>query len=131
MMPLDGVLFFSSATRIADDAGKNVRLANLCDTLGHAPLRLLRIKLKRPKNAIDEVEALLRDQTVVKTPTERLSLRISDPDDEWIVAEGMAGEADALDTGDAALQKIGKRAPMSIVSPRGLWETVRGAEPRR
>jgi hypothetical protein len=30
------------------------------------------------------------------------------------------GQADALDTGDAALQKLGKRAPLPIVSPRGL-----------
>jgi uncharacterized protein len=91
----------------------------------------LRLKLKLSKNAIDEIEALLRDQTVVKTPTEHLGLGISDPDDEWVVAEAMAGEADVLVTGDAALQKLGKRAPLPIVSPRGLWETLRGAEPGR
>jgi putative PIN family toxin of toxin-antitoxin system len=91
----------------------------------------LRIKLKLSKNAIAEIEALLRDQTVVKTPTEHLRLGISDSDDEWIVAEAMAGEADALVTGDGALQKLGKRAPLPIASPRGLWETLRGAEPGR
>ena len=91
----------------------------------------LRVKLKLSRNAIDEIEALLRDQTVVKTPTRHLSLGISDPDDEWIVAEAMAGEADALVTGDAALQKLGRRAPLPIVSPRGLWEMLRGAEPGR
>jgi putative PIN family toxin of toxin-antitoxin system len=91
----------------------------------------LRIKLKPSRNAIDEIEALLRDQTVVKTPAEHLSLGISDPDDEWIVAEAMAGEANTLVTGDAALRKLGKRAPLPIVSPRGLWETLRGAEPGR
>ncbi|MBM3773487.1 MAG: putative toxin-antitoxin system toxin component, PIN family [Acidimicrobiia bacterium] len=91
----------------------------------------LRIKLKLSKNAIDEIEALLRDQTVVNTPTAHLSLGISDSDDEWIVAEAMAGDADTLVTGDAALQKVGKRAPLLIVSPRGLWETLRGAEPAR
>jgi predicted nucleic acid-binding protein len=71
------------------------------------------------------------DQTVVKTPAEHLSFSISDPDDEWIVAEALAGEADALVTGDAALQKLGKRAPLPIVSPRGLWDMLRGTEPRR
>ena len=91
----------------------------------------LRVKLKLSRNAIDEIEALLRDQTVVKTPTRHLSLGISDPDDEWIVAEAMAGEADALVTGDAALQKLGTRAPLPIVSPRGLWEMLSGAEPGR
>lgn len=88
----------------------------------------LRIKLKLSKNAIDEIEALLRDQVVVSTPKGHLGLNISDADDEWIVAEAMAGQADVLVTGDAALQKLGKRAPLPIVSPRGLWETLRGAE---
>lgn len=87
----------------------------------------LRAKLKLSRNAIDEIEALLRDQTVVETPTRHLSLGISDPDDEWIVAEAKAGGADVLVTGDAALQKVGRRSPLPIVSPRGLWETLRGA----
>jgi putative PIN family toxin of toxin-antitoxin system len=91
----------------------------------------LRVTLKLSKDVIDEIEALLRDQTVVKTPAEHLSLGISDPDDEWVVAEAMAGEADVLVTGDAALQKLGKRAPLQILSPRGLWERLRGGEPQR
>lgn len=91
----------------------------------------LRIKLKLPKNTIDEIEGLLRDQVVVSTPAEHLSLNISDPDDEWIVAEALAGNADVLVTGDAALHKLGKRAPMPIVSPRGLWDILRGVEPAR
>ena len=91
----------------------------------------LRIKLKLPKNTIDEIEGLLRDQVVVSTPAEHLSLNISDPDDEWIVAEALAGNADVLVTGDAALHKLGKRAPMPIVSPRGLWDILRGVEPER
>jgi predicted nucleic acid-binding protein len=91
----------------------------------------LRIKLKLSKNAIDEIEALLRDQTVVKTPTDHLSLGIADPDDEWIVAEALAGDADALVSGDSALHKLGKRAPLPIVTPRGLWDVLRGGEPDR
>jgi predicted nucleic acid-binding protein len=91
----------------------------------------LRISLKLPKNTIDEIEALLRDQVVVSTPAGHLSLNISDPDDEWIVAEAMAGHADVLVTGDAVLQKLGKRAPLPIVSPRGLWDMLRGVESAR
>jgi len=91
----------------------------------------LRLKLKLSRSAIDEIEALLRDQTVVKTPTEHLSLGISDPDDEWIVAEANAGHADVLVTGDAALQKAARRSPVPIVSPRGLWEMLRGDPPKR
>lgn len=91
----------------------------------------LRIKLKLSKSAIDEIEALLRDQVVVSTPQKHLDLAISDADDEWIVAEATAGNADVLVTGDAALQRLGKRAPLAIVSPRGLWDRLRGAELRR
>ncbi len=64
------------------------------------------------KNATDEIEALLSNQTVVQTPTGRLTLSIPNPDDERIVAEAMAGEADTLVTGDADLQQLGKRAPL-------------------
>jgi putative PIN family toxin of toxin-antitoxin system len=91
----------------------------------------LRSKVKLPNKTIDEIEAFLRDQVIVPTPAEHLALGISDPDDEWIVAEAMAGDADVLVTGDAALHKLGRRAPLRIVTPRGLWELLRGAAPGR
>ena len=91
----------------------------------------LRTKLKLPKKTIDEIEAQLRDSVVVKTPAKHLGLRISDPDDEWVVASALTGGADVLVTGDAAILKLGKRAPLPILSPRGLWELLRGPEPRR
>ena len=86
----------------------------------------LRLKLKLPKRTIDDIEALLRDQVVVKTPAKHLRLDISDPDDEWIVAQAMAGDADILVTGDRVLPELGKRAPLPIVSPRGLWNVLSG-----
>ena len=103
--------------------------------VGKAVLRELRTKLrgklKPPKKCIDEIEALLRDHAIIKTPSKHLSLGISDPDDEWIVAEAAAGGADVLVTGDAAVLKLGKRAPLVIVAPRGLWDLLRGDKPAR
>jgi len=90
--------------------------------------RKLRTTVKLPGKTIDEIETLLRDQVVVRTPAEHLSLDITDPDDEWVVAEALAGEAEVLVTGDAALRRLGKRAPLPIVSPRELWERLRSRE---
>lgn len=87
----------------------------------------LRTKIRLPKRTIEEIELLLRESIVVKKPKKHLSLKISDPDDEWIVASAVAGGADVLVTGDAAVLKVARRAPLPVVNPRGLWEMLRGA----
>jgi putative PIN family toxin of toxin-antitoxin system len=102
--------------------------------VGESVLRELRTtlrgKLKLPKKNIDEIESVLRDRPIIRTPPKHLGLGISDRDDEWIVAEAVAGGAEVLVTGDAAVLKLGKRAPLPIVAPRGLWDLLRG-EPDR
>jgi putative PIN family toxin of toxin-antitoxin system len=89
----------------------------------------LRKKMKVAPRTVDEIEAALRESVVVETPAEHLNLGISDPDDEWVVASAVAAGADVLVTGNAALLKLGKRAPLPIVSPRGLWERLRASGP--
>jgi len=103
--------------------------------VGEVVLTELREKLRKtirlPKATADEIESLLRESSVVKKPRKHLGLKITDPDDEWVVASAVAGDADVLVTGDAAVLKIAKPAPLRIVNPRGLWELLRGAEPGR
>ncbi len=89
----------------------------------------LRTKFKLPKKTIDDIEGQLRGGIVVTAPAEHLSLGISDPDDEWVVASAVAGGAEVFVTGDAAVLKIGKRAPLLILSPRGLWDLLRNQSP--
>ena len=91
----------------------------------------LRRKIKLPKKTIDEIEALLRTSTVVSKARKHLNLRITDPDDEWIVASAVAGDADVFVTGDAAILAVAKRSPIPIVKPRGLWNLLRNTEPSR
>lgn len=87
--------------------------------------KTLKAKLKLPATTIEEIAALLRESTVVPRPADHLGLGIADGDDEWIVASAVAGRADVLVTGDAAMLEIAARAPIKIVSPRGLWDTLR------
>ena len=84
----------------------------------------LKSKLKLPGATIDGF-ALLRESPVVPRPASQLGLGISDGDDEWVVASAVAAGADVLVTGDAAVLKVAARAPIRIVSPRGLWEALR------
>jgi putative PIN family toxin of toxin-antitoxin system len=88
----------------------------------------LRQKIKLPKQTIDEIEALLREATVVARPRKHLGLGIGDPDDEWVVASAVAGGAEVMVTGDAAVLEVSPPASLRIVSPRSLWELLRGTE---
>lgn len=91
----------------------------------------LRTKIKLPKKSIDEIERLLREGTVIEKPRKHLGLKITDPDDEWVVASAVAGAADVLVTGDAAVLKIAARSPVKIMNPRGFWGLLRDAERKK
>ena len=91
----------------------------------------MRDRIKVPRTLIEEVDDLLREAVVVPKPREHLKLGISDPDDEWIVASAVAGRADVLVTGDSALLEAASRAPLPVLSPRGLWDVLRGNKPTK
>jgi putative PIN family toxin of toxin-antitoxin system len=88
--------------------------------------RVLREKLRVPPAMLQDIETILREHEVVPKPRRHLGVGLADRDDEWIVASAVAGHAELLVTGDAALLKLGNRSPVAVVSPRGMWERLRG-----
>ncbi len=87
--------------------------------------RVLRKKIRLSSEVVAEVEAFLRQQAMVVTDPTPLLIRLRDADDLVILADALAGEADVLVTGDRDLLDIADRAPLPIVTPRGMWELLR------
>lgn len=74
---------------------------------------------------LTNVEAQLRDQVIVPRPAAPSTLPIRDPDDGWVLASAIAGEADLLVTGDKDLLVVRSEAPLEILTPREAWERLR------
>lgn len=87
--------------------------------------RVLRQKIRLRPAAVSEVEALLRQQGLIVTAAPPLTIKMRDADDLAILSEAVAGGADVLVTGDRDLLDIAAKAPLPIVTPRGLWELLR------
>lgn len=86
--------------------------------------RALRQKPKLPAQTIAAIEELLREGEVVpklRTPSE---VAVRDPDDRWVLASAIAGNADVLVTGDRDLLAVAERSPVRIVDPRGFLALV-------
>jgi putative PIN family toxin of toxin-antitoxin system len=83
-------------------------------------------KLKLPKATIDEVELFLRRRAIVMAPVDVRPVRDLDAADAAVLAEAVAASADVLVTGDGELLRL-TGLPTKVVSPRGLWDLLRGA----
>jgi putative PIN family toxin of toxin-antitoxin system len=88
--------------------------------------RVLTKRFKATAAQVDVIEQLLRDQTVIPKPAALLSLKVRDPDDAWVLASAVAGDADLLVSGDQDLLVLASRAPLPILSPRDAWSRLRG-----
>jgi predicted nucleic acid-binding protein len=99
------------------------------EVLFHELEAALRSKLGLTEVHIDAVRAALATPDPVPRPLGPDPLRVSDPDDAWVVATAVAGRAEVLVTGDTALLAAAPDAPLPIVSPRGFWTLLRGAPP--
>jgi putative PIN family toxin of toxin-antitoxin system len=97
---------------------------------GEVIIEELRSVLKRRFGAsaadIKIVEEILGDQIVVPRPSDPHPLEIKDPDDKWVLATAVAGNADVLVTGDSDLLEVASKSPLRIMTPREFWNMVRG-----
>lgn len=91
--------------------------------------KALRLKLKLPVQTIAAIEELLREGEVVPKPRTPSEVAVRDPDDRWVLASAIAGNADVLVTGDRDLLAVSGRSPVRIVDPRGFWALVRKQPP--
>jgi putative PIN family toxin of toxin-antitoxin system len=87
--------------------------------------RALTDKLRLTVEHIEAVEAILTTVPVIPKPATPGPLEIRDPDDRWVVATAVAGEAEVLVTGDQDLLQAASEAPLAIVTPRAFWELLR------
>lgn len=86
---------------------------------------VLRDRFHASSELIATVEAELRDETIVPKPAKPSPLPIRDPDDRWVLASAVDGQADLLVTGDQDLLAVARQAPLAIVDPRGCWNRLR------
>ena len=87
--------------------------------------RVLRRKMRVPSARLEEIERLVREHTIIPRPSKPHDEPARDADDKWVLASAVAGQADVLVTGDNDLLELGARAPLPVLNPRSLWESLR------
>jgi putative PIN family toxin of toxin-antitoxin system len=88
--------------------------------------RVLRRKIGLSRDTVGELETFLRRQATVVTAREAVSTTTLDAGDAAVLAEAATADVDVLVTGDRELLEVAD-SPVTIVSPRGLWERLRSA----
>lgn len=91
----------------------------------HELRRNLSKKLRLPSEVVGRYDAFLRAQAVIVPDAQRIDVKGLDAGDAQVLADAVAGAADVLATGDRDLLTLGPRAPLPILSPRQVWESLR------
>jgi len=87
--------------------------------------RVLRQKVRIPRELIDHAIEILQQDAHFATPSPLLNVKIRDKDDLMILSSALNGNADLLVTGDKELLNLSKIQDTEIVSPRGFWKRIR------
>jgi uncharacterized protein len=101
-----------------------------CDLLtGEVNITELRTVLQRRPFSlgparIHEIESELKDQTIIPKPPRASDLPVRDPDDRWVLASAIGGQADLLVTGDEDLLDVADRSSLPIVTPSECWKRL-------
>ncbi|GMV03719.1 MAG: hypothetical protein AMXMBFR53_00010 [Gemmatimonadota bacterium] len=74
---------------------------------------------------MEDITAFLRTQAVIVTGAPSIDLVLRDPDDLPVLSEAIHGLAEVLVTGDDNLLSVHEHAPIQILTPRGLWESLK------
>lgn len=88
--------------------------------------RVLQERFRLPSTVAAGIEELLRSQgRIMPRPAAPATTGVTDPDDEWIIASALLGQADALISGDKDLLILGSAGNMPIFDPRGFWQYLK------
>jgi len=85
--------------------------------------RILPEKLGQTETITNDFIALLRAEGQVITTKHPLP-KLPDPDDEAIIADALAGNANVFVTGDKALLNLEDVEGLPVITPRSLWESL-------
>jgi putative PIN family toxin of toxin-antitoxin system len=90
--------------------------------------RILTRKLKVPQPAVDQQISALRRYTTIPAPHDPRPYLVREPDDSFVLASALLGQADVLVTGDKDLLSIKDEVrELAIMDPRALWQLLRGS----
>src|SRR5690606_8697546 len=87
--------------------------------------RALAKKLRVPASKARAAVQFVREQAVIAGAGQPADWPVRDPDDLRIVAAAADAAVDVLVTGDEDLLDVASQLPISVVSPRGFWESLR------
>ncbi len=87
--------------------------------------RVLKSRIRLPASIVADIERFLREYEVIPKPQKPPAIKLRDPDDAWVLASALAGQADVLVTGDRDLLSLAGDVSLRIVDPRGFWTLLR------